>query len=62
VAANMDKVYALWIEDSQLKLWVNGKTEILAESGAFPSVKTLPGGGAVAAWEQDGGISIQRLP
>jgi hypothetical protein len=54
VAANMDKVYALWIEDSQLKLWVNGKTEILAESAAFPSVKTLPGGGAVAAWEQDG--------
>lgn len=62
VTASKAKTYAAWIEDNRLTLWVDGKTEPLAESASFPTLTALPDGGAIAAWEQDGGISVQRIP
>lgn len=53
--------YALWIQSSQLVSWVDGKTETLAAKAAMPALVALPTGGALAAWEADGGISISAL-
>jgi hypothetical protein len=62
VAAGNNSVYAAWISGNQLELWTNGTTQTVAGSASFPSIVALPNGGALAAWEADGGISVQRLP
>lgn len=61
LAVSGDSVYALWIQNSQLVSWVDGKIETLAAKAAMPAVVALPAGGALAAWEQDGGISVSYL-
>jgi hypothetical protein len=42
--------------------WVEGKTEVLTGKAALPALTALPSGGVVAAWEENGGISVRRLP
>jgi len=36
--------------------------ELLSSAGAFPSLSTLPGGGVLAAWEDNGAVQIRLLP
>ena len=61
LAVSGSRIYALWIQSSQLVSWVDGKTETLTAKAAMPALVALPAGGALAAWEQDGGISISAL-
>ncbi len=61
LAVSGGRIYALWIQRSQLVSWVDGKIETLAAKAAMPALVALPTGGALAAWEQDGGISISSL-
>lgn len=61
LAASESHTYALWVENSQLIAWVNGRIETLAPKGAMPAVAVLPSGGALAAWEDAGGISVAAL-
>ena len=34
----------------------------LGAKGSFPAIAALPGGAALAAWEQDGQITIRQIP
>jgi hypothetical protein len=61
LAVSGGRPYALWIQSSQLISWVDGKTATLAPKAAMPALAVLPGGGVLAAWEHDGGISISSL-
>jgi hypothetical protein len=54
--------YALWVNGTSLEAWIDGKLEVLSAAGAFPSVTSLPAGGALAAWEENGTVEIHRLP
>jgi len=61
LAATPDHTYALWIENSELVSWVDGKTKKLASQAAMPAVVALPTGGVLAAWESAGGLSVASL-
>jgi hypothetical protein len=61
LAASHDRVAALWVKDSQLHAWSEGKTETIARQAAFPNLVALPGGGFLAAWEENGAIETKRL-
>jgi len=61
LAAAGDHVYVAWIRDDQLVLWTNGSQETLAMHAGYPALTSLPGGGALLAWEEKEGISIRRL-
>jgi hypothetical protein len=58
IAASQGRIYTLWVKGAQLVAWVDGKTEVLAEKGAMPVLTA----GVLAAWEENGGISVRRLP
>jgi len=62
LAASGSRVYAAWIKGTQLVLWASGKQETIASQAAFPNLTALSGGGALLAWEENGGISVKRLP
>jgi len=64
LAAGKDGVYLLWSTPNGIEfVGPGGKQPIkLSPRGSFPAVIALPGGGALAAWEDDGKISIQSLP
>jgi hypothetical protein len=61
LAASHGRTYALWVKDSQLVAWVDGNDEIMAAKAAVPAVVALASGGVLAAWEENNGISMQRL-
>ena len=62
VAASHGRTYAVWVQNSQLVSWVEGRTATIAPKAAMPTLIALPAGGVLAAWEQDGGIAVQSLP
>ncbi len=62
LAASGDQVYAVWSQGEGIRYWASGRAGTLAEVGAFASVIALPGGSALAAWENNGAISLARLP
>ena len=62
LALSGDRAYALWSNGSRLEAWNGGKVEVLSAAGAFPSLCSLPSGGALAAWEENGAIEIRLLP
>jgi hypothetical protein len=62
LAVSGNKVYSAWIEHDQLVLWTAGRTETIPGPAAYPNLTALAGGGALLAWEQNGGISVRRLP
>jgi len=62
LALSGDRTYVAWVDGTKVDVWSNGKVEQLAESGAFPSLTSLPGGGVLAAWEEDGAVRVRRLP
>jgi len=61
LAASGKNLYAAWVAGDQLIFWTNGKTESVAGPASFPALTGLPGPGALAAWEANGGIAIERL-
>jgi hypothetical protein len=60
IAMKEGHVFVTWTEGTKIVSWVDGKTETLSDSGAFSSVTSLPGGGALVAWEQAGGSIVSR--
>lgn len=62
VTSSEGRIYIVWINGTRLELWASGKREALANDAEFPAVTAIPGGGALAAWEESGGISFRRLP
>lgn len=56
-----DRDYVIWSNGSAIEAWVNGKVEMLSKTGAFPAIVSLPHGGVLAAWEENGGIQIRSL-
>jgi hypothetical protein len=62
IATSQNKIYALWVKGTQLVAWVDGKTEVLADKAAMPALTAIPTGGVLAAWEENGGLSVRRLP
>jgi hypothetical protein len=50
------------LKGAELVAWVDGKTEVLTETASLPALTALPGGGVLAAWEENGGIAVRRLP
>ena len=61
LAATKERTYVLWVENSELISWIDGRIETLAPKAAMPAIAVLPNGGALAAWEADGGISVATL-
>ena len=62
LAVSRGHTYAVWIAGTRLESWRAGRQDILAPKAAFPSLVALPGGGVLAAWEEDDAISLRRLP
>jgi hypothetical protein len=64
LAAGSGGVYAVWLKPDGMVAYMDGKnaTHDLNSKGSFPNVVALPDGGALAAWETDGRIEIQRIP
>ena len=62
LATSGDRTYVAWTKGVAIESWNGSKIEVLAKTGAFPSLVSLPHGGVLAAWEADGGIQIRRLP
>jgi len=56
------RTYVAWVDTSAVKVWVDGEVETLSTAGAFPALLGLPGGEALAAWEEAGAIQLRRLP
>lgn len=57
-----DRIYVIWTNGTAIEYWTGGKVEVLSKAGAFPSLTTLTDGGALAAWEENGGLQIHLLP
>lgn len=62
LALGGNRAYVAWVNGSKVEAWVDGHVELLSKAGAFPALAGLPGGGVIAAWEEDGTIQIRRLP
>ena len=62
LALSGETAYVAWVDGTKVQTWINGKLEQLTENGAFPALLGLPGGGALAAWEENGAIQVRRLP
>jgi hypothetical protein len=61
LAAASGHVWVAWIKGTQLQIWSNGATEDFAANAAFPNLVALPQGGVLAAWEENGGISLRKV-
>ncbi len=61
LASDGARAYVAWTDGSKVELWSEGKTETLSNSGAFPALVALPEGGAIAGWEENGGIQLRVL-
>ncbi len=59
VAMSRGRIYAIWTDGTKIELWNDGKIEELSNNGSFPAIDGLPGGGALAAWE-DNGVIVTR--
>jgi hypothetical protein len=56
-----NRTYVIWTNGTAIESWAGGRIEVLSQTGAFPALASVPQGGALAAWEEDGGIQIRRL-
>jgi BNR repeat-like domain len=54
---------AIWVSGKSIRLLEPGAAaaQTISESGAFPSILTLPGGALLASWEEDGAIATRRV-
>jgi hypothetical protein len=62
LAANGDRIQAIWTNGSKIETWSDGKIEVLSNSGSFLALTSLPARGVVAALEENGTIVTRRLP
>jgi len=62
LALSGNRAYVAWADGPNVEVWIEGKVERLSTAGAFPSLSSLPGGGVLAAWEENGAVEIRRLP
>lgn len=63
IAAGSKGAYVIWSTPESIEVLSPGEKgpRALGMKGAFPTVAALPGGGAVAAWENEGRIVVQQL-
>jgi hypothetical protein len=63
IASGADGLYAIWTTPEAIVALKPGdaKPRSLGGKGTFPAIAALPNGGALAAWESDGKISIQPV-
>ncbi len=61
LALSGNRTYVAWVNGSKVETWIDGKVELLSNAGAFPSLASLPGGGVLAAWEENGAVQIRTL-
>ena len=62
LALSGGRTYLIWSTAGKIESWIDGKIDTLSAEGAFPALTSLPRGGVLAAWEEDGGIQTRRLP
>ena len=62
LALSGNQPYVAWVSGLRVEAWVDGKLETLSNADSFPTLSSLPGGGVLAAWEENGAIQIRRLP
>jgi len=62
IAVNAKGPYAIWTTPQGIEAHVPGTASPLriSEAGAFPALTALPDGGVLAAWEENGAISLSR--
>jgi hypothetical protein len=64
IAAGPDGVYVIWSAPRGIEVLAPGRNQpvTVAPQGSFPSIVALPRGGALAAWEDAGRITVRRVP
>jgi len=64
IATSGKRLYIAWSSGPRLEILYPGAIEpvSLAAKGAFVNLAALPDGGALAAWEVDGSIHVERVP
>jgi hypothetical protein len=62
LALSGGRTYLIWSNGGKIQSWIDGKVGTLSLDGAFPALTSLPRGGVLAAWEENGGIRTRRLP
>jgi hypothetical protein len=63
LGANNQGIYAVWSTPEGIAAHVPNASRVtkLSEAGAFPAIVTAGDGAMVAAWEQDGSITVTRM-
>ena len=61
LAANGQGLYAIWTAEGGIEMYAAGKATRLANAGAFPAIVTTPDGAMLAAWEENGTITVTRF-
>jgi hypothetical protein len=61
LGANAKGLHAIWNAGGAIQLYTAGKTEKLADAGAFPAIVTLGDGAMLAAWEENGAIALRKF-
>jgi hypothetical protein len=61
--ANKQGFYVLWSTPDGIEMHVPNtmKTTHLSDAGAFPAIVSMPDGGMLAAWEENGAIATARF-
>jgi hypothetical protein len=62
IAAAGGRVLVLWTSGGRLVSWGADEIHALSNDAAFPEIAPIAGGHFLAAWEENGGISVERLP
>jgi hypothetical protein len=62
IAAGADGIYAVWIADGAVRALAPGREPFtLAAKGAAPQIVAVPGGPALAAWDEAGRIVVEPI-
>jgi hypothetical protein len=64
ITAGSKGTYVIWSSQKGIQLLAPGAKvpAKLADDGGFPTLASLPNGSALAAWENNGAIRVERLP
>ena len=62
LALDGDRADVSWTNGTKIEAWSGGPVEVLSDAGAYSAVTGLSGGGALVAWEENGGIVTRRVP
>jgi hypothetical protein len=63
LGANRQGLYAIWSTPAGIEMRLPGaeRNTLLASSGAFPAIVATPDGAMLAAWEENGAITVTRF-